>query len=174
MRMTRPLGLAVKTTRFVLLGGAMCVASACASDSTSSQEPDDELASVEQLTDGSWRPIRVDDVWVDPNEGDYWNFAAQDGGFVLDGFDGCNRFGTSTQPGEDPPSIEMGRVLNLALVETAMGCIDVQYGPHPNDGETLTLSAHGTRLEVGHGTQTRIVLVRVQDADLPLLDRVGR
>ncbi len=109
--------------------------------------PDGVVTSVDQLADGFWQPVRAGGADVDLTEGDYWEFLTRDDQLLVIGFDGCNGFGSSSGPNGAPTAIEDGRLVNVEVASEAMACDAVAYGPYPEDGDILTLTDNGSRLE---------------------------
>ncbi len=130
---------------------------------TEAATPDGVVASVDQLVDGFWQPVRADGVAVDPTEGDYWEFLTRDDEVLISGFDGCNGFSSSSGPDEAPAAIEDGRLVDVETASEAMACDGIESGPYPEDGDLLTLSDNGSRLGVSDSAGTRIELVRLDE-----------
>ncbi|MGB3734002.1 MAG: hypothetical protein WA964_03535 [Ilumatobacter sp.] len=125
--------------------------------------PDGVVTSVDQLADGFWQPVRASGADVDLTEGDYWEFLTRNDQLLVIGFDGCNGFGSSSGPNGAPTAIEDGRLVNVEVASEAMACDAVAYGPYPEDGDILTLTDNGSRLEVSDSTGTRIELIRLDE-----------
>ena len=160
--------------RAALAAAVVLAANSCGQSATSSEPgpttppteaatPDGAVASVDQLEDGFWQPVRAGGVNVDLTEGDYWEFLTRSDQLLVIGFDGCNGFGSSSGPNGAPTAIEDGRLVNVEVASDAMACDGVEYGPHPEEGDLLTLTDNESRLDVSDSTGTRIELIRLDE-----------
>lgn len=100
-----------------------------------STPPTETLA--EQLA-GTWYPVAVDGVTLDPAQRESWRFTGTDEALKVSGYDGCNDF--STDDTDQQASIVDGRLADIVIGSTMQDCGDIGNGPFPETGALLTVS----------------------------------
>ncbi|MGB3734946.1 MAG: hypothetical protein WA964_08325 [Ilumatobacter sp.] len=117
---------------------------------TPAPTPDENTALIGQLVATRWVPLA-------PDEGDLgvgerprqWTFSTRGDAFVIEGFDGCNRFSSFTEPDDEPDRLVNGVLVGFDVLAEEAGCPDgVVSSTSPMSGDLLRVVDDGGRLEV--------------------------
>ena len=95
-------------------------------------------------------------------QGAYWAFNVR-GAPIVEGYDGCNSFGTSYADGDPPMALEDGMLVNVVTSGTLVDCGPRQNDIVPMDGQQFWIDQTGTALAMSPDATEFVFFERAEE-----------